>query len=140
MPSTVQRVLARLTLDRLPAPVRHAVIIFATSFGGFVLTAYYAKLQDCGLTCLGQVNAGALLLSGLEKAIVVTIAGSGLLASTPATLQYGARWGLPASIPTTPIPLPPVPPADPPVPTYSTPPTPPAPDATGSLPTTTGGL
>ena len=140
MPSTVQRVLAQLTLDRLPAPVRHAVLIFAAAFASVLVGAYYQQLQACGLSCLGQVDAGHALLSALETGIAATVAGSGILGLTPATLQYGARWGLPASIPTTPIPLPPVPPADPPVPTYSTPPTPPAPDATGSLPTTTGGL
>lgn len=70
-------------LDRLPAWARHALIIAGSTFLAVVGKAI---LDAGGVTGL-DVNATAA--AALNQAAVAVVLGSGLLALTPLSRQYG---------------------------------------------------
>lgn len=70
-------------LDRLPASVRHAVIVF----GGSALGKLGQTIVDAG--GVTGVAWGDALTAALNAAAVATVLAAGVLTLTPATRQYG---------------------------------------------------
>lgn len=75
-------------LDRLPAPVRHAVIVLVGTFLGELVRAAAADGLEVLTSSATYATAGA-------AAVLATAAALGLLSGTAATTQYGvgARSG-----------------------------------------------
>ena len=71
-------------LDRLPAPVRHAVLVFLGAFVTTILGVVSANVHD-----LSAVSWSTVLLDAVGAGVASAIAAVGLAASTPLTTQYG---------------------------------------------------
>lgn len=75
-------------LDRLPAPVRHAVIAFTAAFASIVLGGV---ISAAGVT---GVDWPMLLVSAVNGAAVTTATVMLTLYITPLTRQYGRDKGI----------------------------------------------
>ena len=75
-------------LDRLPAPVRHALIAFVAGFVPIVLGAISENAAD-----LGAVNWTSVLAQAISAGFVAAVGVVGVLAGTSLTQQYGYSSG-----------------------------------------------
>jgi hypothetical protein len=71
-------------LDRLPAPLRHAILVFLGAFVTTVLGVVSANVND-----LSAVVWGTVLLDALSAGVASAIAAVGLNAALPLDTQYG---------------------------------------------------
>jgi hypothetical protein len=71
-------------LDRLPAPMRHGVLVFFGAFATTILGVVSANTSN-----LGGIAWPTVLLDALSAGAASAIAAVGLAAATPLTTQYG---------------------------------------------------
>jgi hypothetical protein len=70
-------------LDRLPAPARHAILVFL----GSSLTVIFGAISSAhGVTGIDWVT---VLSDSLNAGVVAAVAAVGIAAATPLTTQYG---------------------------------------------------
>lgn len=95
---------ARRLLDRLPAWLRHALIIFGSTLIGVVAPALVAHQDDISLWLVATLRLPVWVLP-----FVATVVGGLILRFTTLTRQYGVGSTVPATVPVI------DPPVDPPV-------------------------
>lgn len=76
-------------LDRLPAWLRHAIIVFVAAFLGDLLPVVWGAFSSGGFAALSVLDWSGLLVDALEDSITATVTASGVLGLTPLTRQYG---------------------------------------------------
>lgn len=89
----MSKFLAWFNIDNAPAPVRHAIIVFGSTFLGVYASAIIAAQ---GVTA---VMWGDTLTLGLNRAAVATVTGLVVLTVLPVTRQYGVGSQSPGDLP-----------------------------------------
>ena len=77
-------------LDRLPATVRHGILVFIGSFATVVLGAIASAHGVTG------IDWASVLIDAVNAGVVAALAAVGLAAGTSLTTQYGVGSAAPA--------------------------------------------